>query len=382
VDYYVTAVFFSSLIMACVVRQFQPYKIMRIAYTETMWATGVDSFFDQTSQTFREIDLYEWIHLPQLARAHHLKGYAQGLSPEVIKKELEKQETSRKALKDALKDAKSKEDLEKPKVVDDNKRKMKEQYYNEHADVVVKLVREITVSTVSPPHKGNDDIQRGTVVFKEVEVRRDAVGTIIGQVNADVVKIRFPKKVPESPPVMENFLPRVSFEEAEGGKKKPICFDNGLPIALIDATEKFNPDDKNVFATVKDPNVRENFNAGLRKFNARGEMEFEHQYHMFLTPTFENKTKRKEVNAWLHNAALRMVKPQPRHMKKDDDDLKKDDDDYERKSVDEATDWEDVDVPLANISETSEKWGVIEKERARWMRKHEVVEAADKEEKK
>merc|ERR1719223_1623052 len=257
---------------------------------------------------------------------------------------------------------------------------MKEAYYNEHAKVVVKLVREITVSTVSPPHKGDNDLQlqRGSVVGKVVEVRRDAVGTIIGQVNDDVVKVRFPKVVPPAPPVYEPLLPCVSLEPDQEGKMKPICFDSGPPIALIDMEGKFDPDDKKVFATVGDPDLRKRFKAGEKKY--------EHQYRVVWTPTFE-KEKTKRVNAWFHNATFRMVnpRPRPRHLKKDedDDDLKKndDDDDYERKSQEAAAKWEDVEVPLLHISEASDDWGEIEMFQLKWKRKLEAVVDTEKAEK-
>jgi len=458
VDYYVTAVFFSSLIMACVVRQFQPYKMMRIAYTEKMWTDGKDSFLDQKSHTFKEINLYEWIHLSQLARADHLKNYAQGMSPEGIKEELVKQKQSREEVaekkkaketeKKAVEEAAEKRAAEKMTaeekaaeeeaaekktaeqkaaekktaeeehkksqeakrkeakrlegmILDEHQKEMKKKYYNAHANLVVRVIRQITISTVSPPHQGDNDlnIQKGSVVSKVVVVRPDAVGTIVEQVNADVVKIRIPKKVHKNAPVLVNRLPRVSLEK-EGGKegtkeysssegegedemdtnkpkkqktpKRPICFEGGLPITLIDPNTdpkhtRFDPNDEEVFATVKDKKLRQKFADGTKKI--------ERQYHMTLTPYFSDNESKHKVNTWLHNSVLRMLKPRPREVKEDDDE------DHETKPGDEATKWEDIEVPLGAIIEASKAWVDMEVEREKWMRDMKVAAAAAKDNK-
>merc|ERR1719215_1535520 len=373
VDYYVTAVFCSSLIMACVVRQFQPYKVMRIAYTEEMWANGKDSFLDKESHTFKEIDLYEWIHLSQLARANHLVGYARKITPKDIKDELAKQKKSREAAKaqverqQALEEGLAEEQIgeqiqkkENEKQKEEEKRKgMKEKYYNAHADLVVKVVQEITVSTVSPPADGKHvDIPQGSVVGKRVVVRPNSVGTIIEQVNADCVKIRIPKKVPKDVPVMEDRLPRVSFEKEED--KRPICFETGIPIAIIDKTSKFDPNDDKVFATVPDKELRQQFK--------NGRLEIERQYNMVLTPAFPEH--KHTVNTWLHNIILRTVKPRPRHIVSEVND-----DDHEAKPEEEATKWEDVEVPLQHIIEASKEWKKIEKGRDEWMKTNLVLGA-------
>merc|ERR1719446_866862 len=89
VDYYVTAVFFSSLVIALLLRQFNPYKLTRVAYTEDLWLTGEDTFIDFKKHTHKKIDLYEWIHLNQKARAEHLLGYALKVTKKDIEDELD-----------------------------------------------------------------------------------------------------------------------------------------------------------------------------------------------------------------------------------------------------------------------------------------------------
>jgi len=444
VDYYVTAVFFSSLIMACVVRQYHPYKMMRIVYTEKMWADGKDSFLDKKSQTFKEIDMYEWVHLSQLARARHLKDYARRISTKVIKDELDRQKKSRDAVKE--KAAEEKKTPEEKKAAEEKKateekaaeektrswcccisatqkkqeegtdvEMMEKEYYNQHAKLIVKVIKEITESTVSPPHRGDQEnlklgMAKGTAVCKKVVVRPNSVGTIIDQVNDDLVKIRFPKEVLD-PPVSKGSLPKVSIEkesspkeevkgslpqvseesspkeEAKGSllqvpmeeksspkeegdeisknmkepKKKLVCFKSGAPIAIIDKNNKFE-DDK-LFANI-DADLRESFKNGTKKI--------ERQYHMTLTPNFDDDAQLKhKVNAWHHNAVLRMVKPRPRHMLKGEDVH-----DHETKRENEATKWEDVVVPLDAIIKASVEWKTFEEELDEWIKDKKKAEAA------
>jgi len=361
VDYYVTAVFCSSLIMACVVRQFQPYKVMRIAYTEEMWANGKDTFLDMETHEFKELDMYEWIHLTQIARANHLLGYARKVSPKDIKVELDLQKTRRKGL--STKDSEKGLAAAKPE--------MKTEYYNEHANLVVKVIREISVSSISPPlsEPKGDKLPQGGVISKVVVVRPNAIGTVVAKVDNDRIKIRIAKELPTNPPLLKSHLPIVVYPEE---KKALLCYDDAdasgtkLPVSLIDETQKFDPNGKNaedIFHGVL-PNLRQEFHDAFAKDN----WVHERQYIMAMNPKPGEDLKH-DVNAWFHNEALRLLKPQSRRAKSDQKE------DPESKPKDEATKWEDVVVSLQEVMEASEDWKRVEKERDEWIRTHGVRES-------
>lgn len=459
VDYYVTAVFFSSLIMACMVRQFQPYKLMRIAYTEKMWAEGKDTFLDMEKHEFRELDLYEWIHLTQLARADHLLGYARLLTMDDIKAELKSQGDALKKLPKARKTAQAaeaakgtekaekaekeaKEALEAAKQIgplaacnlvwpcllalDDESEQaarkkleegselaakeqkaaadaikkadaeaaakpeaqreahknagakaaaateavkalrlvdMKARYYNKHAALLVKVIREISVSTTSPPvpnEFGGSTYSAGCVVSKVVVVRPNAVGTVVDRVGGDRIKIRIPKEVPKHVPLLGQSLPMVALPE---DNKTPLFFPGtSIPVAI---TRLDYPDLK-----FEDKCFPEDVPAETRrKFCAAKNYVKERQYNMSLTPSPTEPEKHK-VSHWFHNAVLRLLKPPPRHVQPGKD---ADDDDHEAKTLDEATKWEDVVVSLQDIIEASEEWREVELERSVWVKTNKIA---------
>jgi len=358
VDYYVTAVFCSSLIMACVVRQFQPYKVMRIAYTQEMWANGKDTFLDKETHEFKELDMYEWIHLTQIARANHLLGYARKVSLKDIKAELDLQKTRRKGL--------STKDLEEAKP------EMKKEYYNEHANLVVKVIREISVSSISPPlseQKGNN-LPQGGVISKVVVVRPNAIGTVVAKVDKDRIKIRIPKEIPSDPPLLQSHLPMVVYPD-KAEKKALLCYEANalgtkLPVSLMDETQEFDPNGKNAEDIFR--GVPENLRQQFRDAVERNQCVHERQYIMAMNPKPEESSKH-DVNAWFHNEALRLLKPPPRYAKSNQNE-----DPESKPNNEEATKWEDVVVSLQDVIEASEDWKNIEKERDDWIKENYVRE--------
>lgn len=255
VDYYVTAVFLCSLFVACLVRQWNPYKLSRIAYTQKMWLNGEDKFIDFSKHTHRTIDLYEWIHLTQESRSDHLMGYARMVTVKAVTKELDSQKhihelgkplTTKGWLKDyeltgeAGKDdgnadfAKSKQALEnfeeskkelrkaqKETSGDDNARVMSEQYHNGTATLMVRTIKAIAVITCSPPITGPDTEEfkmadgstcpRGSILYKSVVLKEGAIGTIVDKVDDGHIRVRFPQKQPTKAPVMSTVQKEIQY---------------------------------------------------------------------------------------------------------------------------------------------------------------------------
>jgi len=232
VDYYVTAVFLSSLVVALVVRQWNPYKVSRIAYTDKMWSNGEDQFIDFKKHTLRTIDLYEWIHLTQESRADHLLGYARIVSVKAVNKELQTQKNINdltKLISQTEKDPqqadvfhKAQEDLKKSKkkllaeqtkaADKDNDNVMSEEYHNKNATLMMKTIKAMAVLTTSPPVTGDDtgefkmaddsDCPRGSILYKNVVIREGAIGTLVDVMQDGHIKVRFPKTRPKNAPLM------------------------------------------------------------------------------------------------------------------------------------------------------------------------------------
>jgi len=277
VDYYVTAVFLSSLVVALVVRQWNPYKVSRIAYTDKMWSLGEDQFIDFKKHTRRTIDLYEWIHLTQESRADHLLGYARIVTVKTVNKELQTQkhihdltkwisqlqkdlaqlerdpaqkesvaeqkkvagEDLKKAQKDLEKSKKKLLDEQKKTAGDENDNVMSDQYHNKHATLMVKTIKAMAVLTTSPPvtgdatkkfkMKGASECPRGSILHKNVVIREGVIGTLVEMMHDGQIKVRFPKKRPLNAPLMrpkDDFLvPQYKMEvepEMEGGHETKV----------------------------------------------------------------------------------------------------------------------------------------------------------------
>jgi len=244
VDYYVTAVFFSSLVMALVLRQWNPYKMMRIAYTENLWLNGSDMFIDREQHIHRKIDLYEWIHLDQNSRAEHLLWYARKLTVDDIDDEMKSQKFFKKmdtnipktqkkldslpgntederAEKADEKDTlqrmqvmlKEAEDKMQKNIKDgDNTdallmkyRTTKEHpYSNKYANLVVKTIDEIKVVTNSPPvdeeFSNATQFPAGITISQILTLEKNAIGTVRANIDGGHIKVRFPKKCPDDAP--------------------------------------------------------------------------------------------------------------------------------------------------------------------------------------
>merc|ERR1712166_263802 len=77
-------------------------------------------------------------------------------------------------------------------------------YHNKDAKLVVKVIKNISCTTTSPPIadldkagcKEGDEITKGATVLKSVSVRRNAVGTVVDKVDGERIRVRFPRKVP------------------------------------------------------------------------------------------------------------------------------------------------------------------------------------------
>lgn len=421
VDYYVTAVFFSSLLMACMVRQFNPYKMMMIAYTKTMWLHGEDSFIDLSKHEFRKLNLYEWLHLSQHARGDHLLNYARMVTMKDIDKELSMR-----------KDVASLEDIkEQAKKVGDpffsclainekwlpcfkKQNKFKTQakkaekfqhecndvaplkfYHNENAQLVVKVMKNITCDTHSPPipDDGNHQdlvdakIKPGVTVLKTVVVRRNAVGTVVDKVDGERIKVRFPRKVPEDPdykeavgkpgdanyrkhsgyklPVLPKSVPKIAMIEKDGAQKKvPLTTTRNNKTVNVVAYEhkgQVRPD----FTKYTEEKLEEKWNKAKKDFTTL------HQYTVAFTPSPSllpqeggdaAKKKKKKLNSWLHNAVVDALYPESHHMK----DTERHDRDNLRMDENKQDEWEDVIVPIHQVLEVSEDWLGIEEEREFW----------------
>lgn len=233
VDYYVTAVFLSSLLVALIVRQWNPYKVMRIAYTEKMWLNGEDKFIDFKKHTHRSIDLYEWIHLTQESRSQHLMGYARMVTVKAVTKEMDTQKAihdMEKSLKnynepatdeerDQINSIKEKLDKSKKQLAKEQKEAaqggdnvMLEEYYNRNATLMVKSIKAMAVITPSPPVTGagtagfntseGQAVPSGSILHKNVVLREGAIGTILEKVNDAHIKVRFPKNKPQNAPLL------------------------------------------------------------------------------------------------------------------------------------------------------------------------------------
>jgi len=249
VDYYVTAVFFSSLVMALVLRQWNPYKMMRIAYTESLWLNGADTFIDRVKHTHRKIDLYEWIHLDQNSRAEHLLWYARRLTMDDVTDEMRSQKSIKKMvekipqLEGKLKDLtekkdKSEEDLtynipeveqalkdmndalkkeedgmqtnigvgedDHHALVVKNRHLKEDLYCNKYANLIVKTIDRIKVVSNSPPV--DDEFSKkmkmteGITICQILTLKKNAIGTVVDKLDNGLIKVRFPKACPENAP--------------------------------------------------------------------------------------------------------------------------------------------------------------------------------------
>jgi len=253
VDYYVTAVFFSSLVMALVLRQWNPYKMMRIAYTEKLWLNGSDMFIDREQHIQRKLDLYEWIHLDQNSRAEHLLWYARKLTVDDIDDEIKSQKFFKKmdtnipkqqkkldSLPDNAEDesaekADEKDALERMQVMlkeaeDKMQKNIKDEksgneeallmkyrstktnpkenpYLNTYANLVVKTTNQIKVVTNSPPvdeeFSEKTKFPAGITISQILTLEKNAIGTVMANMDGGLIKVRFPKKCPDDAPTHE-----------------------------------------------------------------------------------------------------------------------------------------------------------------------------------
>lgn len=370
VDYYVTAVFLSSVLMACMVRQFNPYKMMRMAYTKNMWLHGEDSFIDLKKHEYRKLDLYEWIHLTQQARGDHLFNYARMVTVKDIDEELSMRKDIR-SYEAKPDEATDEEKTAVAKHYEDCKKAPINEYYNEHASRVVKVIKDISCITTSPPlpTEAGDDVKAGSTVLKTVTIRRDAVGTVVEKLDGERIKVRFPREVPASAPLSHKSLKKIAII------KKTL--EDGAVINAPLMTKRKDEEGKEIDAlviasycpksqTVK-PAPEKYDTTALESWSKVDEKDIRNlrQYTMTLTPSPKDKESRKKMNCWLHNALVDVLNPRPHHPDKMEDDEHKN---QKKKGSEDV--WEDVIVPLHQVLEVSEKWNKIEEERFEW---HESV---------
>jgi hypothetical protein len=86
VDYYITLLFFLSLAVGLINRNFHLSKFNRMVFTENLWKNGKDMFRGLDTGGFIEIDLYEWFHVTPRQRAAYLLQYAQEVGPKEVSK--------------------------------------------------------------------------------------------------------------------------------------------------------------------------------------------------------------------------------------------------------------------------------------------------------
>ena len=374
VDYYVTSVFFSALLMACMIRQFNPYKMSMIAYTKNMWLDGKDSFVDPKHHTFRELDLYEWIHLSNIARAKHLFQYARIITPKDVEKELKRQKEIQKAdVKDLHHSDEAKRKKAEADSNDRNKREAEtpfDQYHNKGALLKVKTVKDVSVVTTSPPVVDEDlfdgeIIKQSTIVSKLVIVRPNAVGTVVEKVDDQRVKVRFPRSVPKGCPLQPRSVPHIVKKKNE---RQPVTKE--MRGELVPVTVTWTDKDscgklENMKET--DRQCLENAKVSIDEIDP----EPMHQYSMLLTPNPSESAHRRKLNAWLHNSLLQMLKPKPHHSPEEDSQQAHN---FERLKKDESNHldaplWEDVVVSLHEVIEVSAEWHKVEQEDEKWFEK-------------
>jgi len=376
VDYYVTAVFFSSLVMACIVRQANPYKMMMIGYTKAMWSVGKDAFIDKKSHGYRSLDLYEWIHLTQLDRANHLFQYARMITSKDIDAEFK----MRKEMKKSTDDANEKITPHK-------------HYHNKGAKLKVKMIKEVSVVTTSLPlaaELAGDNLRESSMISKLVVVRVNAVGTVVESLDGERIKVRFPRKVPEN--VFEYLLPHsVPLIFKIEGDKTPHWRKNKSG-QIVPITVPWDPSkkesctlhheccpahhemvDKSLAKLPKEE--KEDILAKFKASNTKKEAMY--QYTMDLTPKPNTPEKKRKVNAWFHNSLLHLLAPPPHH---EDDEESQEEKEYLKQKKHEDGDladaqWEDVVVSLHEVIEVSDQWLQIESERDLWMKSHASQEA-------
>lgn len=421
VDYFVTAVFFSSLLMACMIRQFNPYKLMRTAYTKDMWALGEDSFINLKTHEYKILNLYEWIHLSERARGDHLLNCARMLTTKDIDKELQLQKHIRtnvvyvqphvqpqdpqpldkrtaKGAKEGSETEDETEDVKKAKAkkvehaMEVAKKAEKAaplmQYHNEHATLRVKVLKEISFLTTSPPidttqiefkEEKNKDMKG--VVQKLVVVRRNAVGTVIEKLDGERIMVRFPLEVPKSVPLLDNSQPHVGLITVKPGEKVVLTVDkkgakgktrtapvlanknkplNKVKYSVYDCEHKPGAHRKSITPDASTPQQSTTPASVVDKWDAAEKHPWR-QYNMSLTPSPALKIDKKKLNAWLHNACFEQRKPEPHRM----DDLEEQLRGNQEKTADQH-DWEDVVVPLHQVMEVSEDWVTVENERSGW----------------
>jgi len=78
IDYYVSMVIFQSVFFAVVLRSWNPFTNAPVIYTRKLWMEGTDQFIDLDVDppVFRDINLYEWLHLTTKQRLTHAALYA------------------------------------------------------------------------------------------------------------------------------------------------------------------------------------------------------------------------------------------------------------------------------------------------------------------
>jgi len=75
-DYYVTSAFFLSVLIALLFRNVNMINRTRPIYSHRLWAHGVDVFQARNAGKRIKVDLYEWDHVPAVAKAQLLLDYA------------------------------------------------------------------------------------------------------------------------------------------------------------------------------------------------------------------------------------------------------------------------------------------------------------------
>lgn len=86
VDYYVSMVIFQSVFFACILRFWSPFTNAPVIFTDKLWREGKDTFIDLDLDppAYKEIDLYDWIHLTTKERLFHCTLYARRVGIDAV----------------------------------------------------------------------------------------------------------------------------------------------------------------------------------------------------------------------------------------------------------------------------------------------------------
>lgn len=84
--YYISVVIFQSVFFAVMLRYWSPFTNAPVLFTDKLWRKGKDEFIDLDVDppVFREIDLFQWLHLTTKQRLTHCALYARRIGLDSI----------------------------------------------------------------------------------------------------------------------------------------------------------------------------------------------------------------------------------------------------------------------------------------------------------